>query len=730
MKAISTMSNFVKVAIALMVLFRLTLAQTGQITGKVVDEQSAPLVGANVYLSGTILGSSTDESGRFLIEKIPPGSYQLIISIIGYETHRQAIALQAGGKLDIGTIMLRESAISQSPIVVTAGKYEQQLQDVPASITSVSSEELQSRNIVTIDQALSYVSGVNLNGSQMSIRGSTGYSQGVGSRILMLIDGIPLLTADTRDIVFSVVPTYLIDRVEVLKGAGSALYGSSALGGVINIITKPIGEQPNWHLRSYGGTYAKPSYDQWKWTDERLFTNGINLTHARRFGEVQMLLGFSRDEDDGYRKNTYSRRWTGSGKLAWQWSPYWQWTISGNYMKLDRGNFLFWQDQQNALIPAPGQEQGRVNSERYYLTSHLQHIFSPTNVLNVKAVWFYNRTADVVSPNTPEAVSTAGNFNGEIQYNGQFGKLIFIAGATGDFGEVTSDRFGDRKSRGGAIYQQIETPVHPKWRVTAGWRLDIIDIDSLTFKKWRWNPKLGIVFQPTEMTALRVAIGSGFRAPSLAEAFTSTYASGIQVVPNTAIKPEKSIYTEIGLNSFITPSIFGDVAFFYNRFDELIEPTFLPRGVAQFVNIVDARTAGVETTLSGHHFSGMLQWQAGYSYIESKNLKTNDYLDFRPRHLFTASINGKHGIWTAGGDYRYISKYDRINKLLRLFVPNADTRVDAHVVDLRAGVAFSLLRSRALLQFQLKNALNYNYLEFVGSLAPPRRYELTLDLTF
>ena len=681
------MGHFTKIAIIFLILLRMTFAQTGQITGKVVDEQSAPLVGASVYLSGTILGSSTDESGRFVIEKIPPGSYQLIISIIGYETYRQSIALQAGDKLDIGTITLRESAISQSPIVVTAGKYEQQLQDVPASITSVSSEELQSRNIVTIDQALSYVSGVNLNGSQMSIRGSTGYSQGVGSRILMLIDGIPLLT-------------------------------------------KPVGDQPDWHFRSYGSTYAKPSYDQWKWTDKRLFTNGINLTHARSFGDVQMLLGFSRDEDDGYRKNTYLRRWTGSGKLAWRLSPYWQWTISGNYMKQDRGNFLFWQDQQNALIPAPGQEQGRVNSERYYLTSHLQHIYSPTQVLNIKAVWFYNRTADVVSPNTPEAVSTAGNLSGEIQYNGQFGKLIFIAGATGDYGEVKSDRFGDRKSRGGAIYQQIESPIHPKWRITAGWRLDVIDIDSLTFKKWRWNPKLGIVFQPTEITAVRVAIGSGFRAPSLAEAFTSTYASGIQVVPNTAIKPEKSIYTEIGLNSFITPSLFGDVALFYNRFDELIEPTFLPRGVAQFVNIVDARTIGIEATLSGRHYAGSLQWQAGYSYIESKNLQTNDFLDFRPRHLFTASLNGKRGIWTAGGDYRYISKYDRINKLLRLFVPNADTRVDAHVVDLRAGVAFALFHSRALLQFQLKNALNYNYLEFVGSLAPPRRYELTLDLTF
>jgi iron complex outermembrane receptor protein len=724
------MRSFSKIAVAFGVVFQLVFAQAGQITGKVVDEQLKALVGANVYLSGTILGSSTDKSGRFLIDNVPPGNYILIISIIGYETHQQAITLQANEKSDIGTITLRESAISQSPIVVTAGKYEQQVQDVPASITSVSSEELQNRNIITIDQALSYVSGVNLNGNQMSIRGSTGYSQGVGSRILMLIDGIPLLTADTRDIVFSVVPTYLVERIEVLKGAGSALYGSSALGGVVNIITKPIGDQPSWHIRSYGGAYAKPNYDQWKWTDQRLFSNGINITHARTLNNVQALLGFSRDEDDGYRKNTYLQRWTGSGKLEWRISPYWLWTISGNYMKQKRGNFLFWQDQQNALIPASGQEQGRVNSERYYFTSQLQHIYSPTQVLYIKTVWFYNQTADIVTPNTPEAVSTAENFNGEIQYNGQFGKLIFIAGATSDFGNVKSDRFGNRKSRGGAIYQQIEWPIHPKWRVTAGWRLDVIDIDSLTFKKWHWNPKLGIVFQPTEVTAARIAIGSGFRAPSLAEAFTSTYASGIQVVPNRDIKPEKSIYTEIGLNSFLAPSIFGDIAFFYNRFEELIEPTFLPRGVAQFVNIIDARTIGVETTLSGHHFSGSLLWHAGYSYIESKNLVTDDFLDFRPRHLFTMSINGKHGFWTAGGDYRYISKYDRINKLLRLFVPNADTRVDAHVVDLRAGITFALMQSRAALQFQLKNALNYNYLEFVGSLAPPRRYELTLDLTF
>ncbi|MEZ4765443.1 MAG: TonB-dependent receptor [Calditrichia bacterium] len=339
-------------------------AQTAEIIGRIVEADDRPLIGANVYLEGTILGSATDNDGVFRISGVPEGRYSLVVNLIGYREYRSDISVSGTARIDAGTIELVPTVIANEPVVVTAGKYEQKIQDIPASISTVNQQELQARNITTIDQALAYVSGVNLNGGQLSIRGSTGYSRGAGSRVLMLIDGVPLLTADTRDIVFSVVPTYLLDHVEVLKGAGSAVYGSSAIGGVINVITRDIDDSPKFHLRTYGGVYSEPSHNQWKWTNDTQFTNGVSASYSRKINKIGVLAGISRDEDDGYQLNNWSRRWSGSGKLQWEMSPFRRLTLSGNYMHQERGNFLYWQDQQNALVPASGQEDDEVDSKR------------------------------------------------------------------------------------------------------------------------------------------------------------------------------------------------------------------------------------------------------------------------------------------------------------------------------------------------------------------------------
>lgn len=705
-------------------------AQTAEIIGRIVEADDRPLIGANVYLEGTILGSATDNDGVFQISGVPEGRYSLVVNLIGYREYRSKISVSGTARIDAGTIELAPTVIANEPVVVTAGKYEQKIQDIPASISTVNQQELQARNITTIDQALAYVSGVNLNGGQLSIRGSTGYSRGAGSRVLMLIDGVPLLTADTRDIVFSVVPTYLLDHVEVLKGAGSALYGSSAIGGVINVITRDIDDSPKFHLRTYGGVYSEPSHDQWKWTDDNLFTNGVSASYSRKINKIGVLAGVSRDEDDGYQHNNWSRRWSGSGKLQWEMSPFRRLTLSGNYMHQQRGNFLYWQDQQNALVPASGQEDDEVDSKRYYLTAIYRHVISPKRFWTFRGVWFRNRVGDSVSEDASEVVAIAKTLNGELQYNTQIGNIFMTMGGEGNWSSIDSDRFGEHDGVGGALYQQAEIPLSERWKATVGWRLDYFDIDSLESSNIRWNPKLGIVFQPVVGTAIRAAAGTGFRAPSMAEAFTSTIASGIRIVPNTQLNPEKSVYFELGLNRIFGTSMIADVAAFYNRFEDLIEPGFLPRGVIQFNNVFDARIAGVETALNGQFWRRKLQWGTGYSYVESRNEVIDDYLEFRPRHIFYGKLQGNFGALRLGGDYRYVSKYDRVNRSLELFISDADTRVAAHVVDLRAGAALKFSGTPLNISLQLKNALNYNYLDFVGSLAPPRRIELTLDTVF
>lgn len=702
-------------------------AQQGSILGTVVDEKGDPLIGANVYLEGTILGSATDADGTFVILNVPPGDFTLTISMIGYKPFSSRVTISENEHKKLGKISLTPTALPGDPVVVTAGKYQQKVQDVPVSMSTMSAVELSYRNTITLNQALQYISGVNMNSSQVNIRGSSGYSRGVGSRVMLLLDGVPFLTGDTREINFDVIPVYLIERIEVLKGAGSALYGSSALGGVINVITRSISTTPHFYAKLYGGMYSEPSFAEWRWSDKRRYLNGQTFNYSRKIGRVGVLIGGARDEDDSYRKNNWRKRWSGSGKIQWDISPFQQLSITSSYMLQRRGNFLFWQDVNHALVPGGGQEDDTVESRRFYISTHYRYVFSPHQFLIFRGIWFHNRFEDNVAEGGGD-VSTSQNMNGEIQYNVQSGNWIWTAGIEGTHNSAESNIFGNHGGRNAAVYLQAEVPVTAKISTTVGLRFDYFDLDSVKSDN-QLNPKVGIVYKPFSGTALRSSFGLGFRSPSPGEVYVTTNAGGFQIVPNLNLKPEKSRYLEIGLNQFFGENFYVDIAGFYSRFNDLIEADFIPDGSGriQFQNITEARVQGVEVSTNGYFLAKKVRLNLGYTYVDSKDLVKNDFLNFRPRHLFYSGLQLNIAMLQAGVDYRYISRYDRIDEKLALLVPDADLRVDVHVVDLRLATHFILGKMPLRISFQINNLLRYNYVSLVGSLAPLRTFVVTLE---
>ncbi len=702
-------------------------AQPGSILGTVVDENGDPLIGANVYLEGTILGSATDADGTFVILNVPPGDFTLTISMIGYKPFSTRVTITENEHKKLGKISLPPTALPGDPVVVTAGKYQQKVQDVPVSMSTMSAVELSYRNTITLNKALQYISGVNMNSSQVNIRGSSGYSRGVGSRVMLLLDGVPFLTGDTREINFDVIPVYLIERIEVLKGAGSALYGSSALGGVINVITRSIGTTPHFYAKLYGGMYSEPSFAEWRWSDRRRYLNGQTFNYSRKIGRVGMMIGGARDEDDSFRMNNWRKRWSGSSKLQWDISPFQQLSISGSYMLQRHGNFLYWEDINHALVPGPGQEDDVVESRRFYISTHYRYVFTPHQFLTFRGIWFHNRFEDNVAEGGGD-VSTSQNVNGEIQYNVQTGKWIWTTGLEGTHNSAKSNIFGNHGGSNAAVYLQAEVPVSARINATVGMRFDYFDLDSVK-SDHQLNPKIGIVYKPFSGTALRSSFGLGFRSPSPGEVYVNTNASGFQIVPNLNLKPEKSRYLEIGVNQFFGENFYIDIAGFYSRFDDLIEADFIPDGSGQiqFQNITEARVQGIETNLNGYFFAKAVRLNLGYTYVDSKDLVKNDFLNFRPRHLFYSGLLLNIAMLQAGVDYRYISRYDRIDEKLALLVPDADLRVDVHVVDLRLATHFILGKMPLRMSFQINNLLHYNYVSLVGSLAPPRTFVVTLE---
>jgi len=218
------------------------------------------LPGVNIVLAGTNYGTSSDINGKYKIPNVKPGTYKIEFSAIGYKSYikEDLVIIE---KPVVLNVTLKNKIIETGEILVTAGKYEQKLSEMPVSVVVISGRELQ-KNYFNFDEALRYVPGVSMSEEQISIRGSSGYSKGAGTRVLITIDGVPFYTGDTGEIIWEQIPITDIERVEIIKGPASSLYGSTAIGGVINIITKKVTKQALTSIQMYGGFYDKPSYDE------------------------------------------------------------------------------------------------------------------------------------------------------------------------------------------------------------------------------------------------------------------------------------------------------------------------------------------------------------------------------------------------------------------------------------------------------------------------------------
>jgi outer membrane cobalamin receptor len=138
-------------------------------------------------------------------------------------------------------------------VVISAGKFEQKLSDVTVSMEIIKPSLIENKASQTLDIIMNQVPGVVVSDGQASIRGGSGYSYGAGTRVLMLVDEMPMISADAADIKWNYLPLENLEQVEVIKGASSALFGSSAMNGVINMRTAYAKDKPQTSVSSVWG---------------------------------------------------------------------------------------------------------------------------------------------------------------------------------------------------------------------------------------------------------------------------------------------------------------------------------------------------------------------------------------------------------------------------------------------------------------------------------------------
>ncbi len=710
------------------------------VAGQVVSgENGAPLEGANVTLEGTVIGAPSGPNGRFVLRRIPSGIHTLLVSIIGYRAKRiPDIAVSEGDSAEV-RIVLEPAPVEAEPIVVTAGRMEQLLQEVPASVSVIGQTTLEYRNAVTVDDALRYVPGVHMTQTQVDIRGSSGYSFGVGTRVLILIDGIPLITGDTGEINWESIPVSQIERIEIVKGAASALYGSSALGGVINIITRSSGrssgERPETRVRMYGGIYDLPKYQSWKWTQDSRTLSGIATGYRAQFNDLTVAAGVDRTLNDGYRRNDYWKRWNGTLRLGYDISPYRAAGLFFSILEQRRGSFLYWRDFNHAFEPPEEELRQSVYSVRWNLGGSYREFVSERFLYSGRFSWFKSRWSD----NVPSQYDSAGSnsrsdvVTGEAQANLRLspGQML-IGGISGSVQSVDADTiFGRHDGRGAAAYLQDEIRVSEPFRLTLGGRFDYQSIEGLDAVS-QFNPKAGLVYSLPDSSAIRFSAGRGFRAPTVAEIFTTSTAGGVAIHPNPGLKPERSWSAELGGVHSFSESIQGDCSFFRNEFWDLIEPGFGPDGVVHFENITRALIYGVELTLNLSFPTRSITHQISYTYMDPRDQTSGDVLRYRPRNLLYYTGQARIAPFSFGVDARYLSRIERIDDSFVTLgiIPGGDERVPITVVDVRAGADWTLAGLPITTVLHLNNILQYYYVELIGNIAPVRNVVLTLETRF
>ena len=678
----------------------------GKITGGVRDaETGEPIAGANIQITKTLLGGSTNIRGRFIIQRVPSGKQFLRISCLGYRNEIVQVNVVRDSTVSID-VALTPTAIPFEQVIVTGSRQQEDLQRAANSVSVISPGEIRRRNRNRIDESLQSIAGVTLIGENVNVRGGSGYTfLGLGaSRVLMLIDDVPVLTSDLGRANWDILPVTEVERVEVLKGAASVLYGSGGISGVVNVITKPPAVRPAFSFRQSVGVYDDPSISQWRWTDRTLHFTRTDLSISDTFGRVGLRFAVSHHKSTSDRENGDFERWYFTGKGIYNFPDGSNLSLFASYNRDARGFFVQWVDQDHALQTIL---KDRLDVNGFAGSLIYNKLFSPTFSTKLRAS--YNAQLIGLPENLSDDFQPALGMSTEAQANWlphEDHNILFGVDYKRD--EAESKYYGTRQADAVSPYVQNIWKVSSIWQLSAGVRYDyyVLVGDSA---ETQFSPKVGASYNFLPGSIVHFSFGRGFRAPSIAERFTATPSSAnFRFNGNPNLRPERSTLFDLGIRQRLGENFSAEVTFFANEYNNLIELIPL-RGQfgGQLQNYPPVRIHGLETEIKSRWWKNRFGFDAALSWMRSRSLedeeiiglKKNEDLPYRPRLTAFISPSLTIGPATIELDYRYASRY----KTVALFP--LEERVPQEVVDARL-----IYRWRKLnFQLNMKNAVNYNY---------------------
>ncbi len=372
------------------------LAET--LTGVVTDAFTRePLIGVTILNTANNSGTVTDFDGAFSLE-VTSLPATIKFSYVGYQTEEKVFKTIPA----VYNLGMQADNEVLDEVVVTAGRFEQRMTDVTVSIEVVKPQALRSQAPTDLSATLQTLPGVEVIDKQPSIRGGGGWTYSVGSRCQVLMDGMTILNPKTGEINWNNIPLENVAQVEVVKGASSVLYGSSALNGVINVRTQRPGTDPETKISGYVGVYD--NYKNYYYTGARLpLYYGAEASHARRVGNFDVSGAISGFKDEGFRQQGFNDRVRFGGNMTYHMpteaNKYVNMGLNMNYVANRYGDFFIWRSPKDPLRPSPLTNMGR-NEHNFNIDPFFNYDDVEKGISHKLRTRFYMTSDNVTRPSS------------------------------------------------------------------------------------------------------------------------------------------------------------------------------------------------------------------------------------------------------------------------------------------------------------------------------------------
>lgn len=673
-------------------------AQTlGVVKGVVKDKSNNESLPGAVVVLDKSKGVAADLEGVFYISTTE-GNHTLDCDLVGYKKYSETINVK-GNDTTVVNIILNNGNQLLDEVVISAGRFEQKLSDVTVSMEVIKPTLIENKATQSLDIIMNQVPGVVVSDGQASIRGGSGYSYGAGTRVLMLVDEMPMISADAADIKWNYLPLENLEQVEVIKGAASALFGSSAMNGVINMRTAYAKDKPQTTLSLFGATYDAPRNTKYKWWDGTSQTqSGINFSHSQKIGQLDLVLGGHVFSDDGYRYLEQEQRARFNINLRYNFKkvPGLSIGLNTNMMDTKGGLFFLWQNADSVYHPQ-GLNIQRFSNQRVNVDPFINYYTKKGGKYSLRSRYYLTNNT-----NDKNQGSRAELYYNEFQYQKRFkNNFTMTYGAVYMEQQVIADSlYGRHSGKNYAGYAQFDYKFR-KLTTSLGLRGEYNSVDTSYTRGYLTKKINNLPFQPVfraglnyhlfEYTFIRASFGQGYRFPTIAEKYVSTSVSALQIYPNAALQPERGWSAEIGIKQgfkLFNFKGFLDIAGFWTEYQDMVEFAFdiygpktgifyQDRQYAGFKsqNVGSARINGVDASITGTGKMGPINVTTliGFTYTnpiylnydpkkDTLGIEGLKVLKYRNQQLFKADIQLDYKKISFGWSTRFYSLMENVDR--------------------------------------------------------------------